>query len=107
MKMHSPGHTSAALITSCDVAGAGTQARLPELPGSLSDLAVLDHVRDAVLELHEHVVAVVDAEAVAGAEVLVDPDTHGGGQPTAYHCRTCQSPSPKHSPAHAWNRADR
>jgi len=34
MKMHSPGHTSAALITAC-TSRAGTQARLPELPGSL------------------------------------------------------------------------
>ena len=39
--------------------------------------AALVHVGDAVLELEEHVGAVVDAQAVAGAQVLVDPHPHG------------------------------
>ena len=37
---------------------------------------VLAHVRDAVLEEHEHVRAVVGAKSVASAEVLIDPDLH-------------------------------
>ncbi len=38
----------------------------------------LGDVGDAVLELGEDVGAVVDAQPVTGAEVLVDPDAHGG-----------------------------
>jgi hypothetical protein len=38
----------------------------------------LGDVGDAVLELGEDVGAVVDAQPVARAEVLVDPDAHGG-----------------------------
>ena len=38
--------------------------------------AVLGHVRDAIFELHEHVGCVIDAEPVAGTEVLVDPHPH-------------------------------
>jgi hypothetical protein len=41
---------------------------------------VLGDVRDAVLQLHEHVVAVVDAQPVAGAQILVDPHPHGTGR---------------------------
>ncbi len=40
-------------------------------------LAALGDVGDAVLELHEHVGTVVDAQPVTGAQVLVDPHTHG------------------------------
>jgi hypothetical protein len=40
----------------------------------------LGDVSDAVLELGEDVGTVVDAQPVAGAEVLVDPDTHGGNE---------------------------
>jgi hypothetical protein len=40
--------------------------------------AGLADVGDPVLELGEDVGAVVDAQPVARAEVLVDPDTHGG-----------------------------
>src|SRR5215218_24325 len=40
--------------------------------------AVVHDVGDAVLEEDEDLGAVVDAEAVAGAQVLVDPDAHGG-----------------------------
>jgi hypothetical protein len=36
----------------------------------------LGHVGDSILELDEDVVAVIDADAIAGAEVLIDPDTH-------------------------------
>ena len=84
MKMHSPGQASAASITACDVAD-GTEASEPEPPGSLSGTPCLADVGDAVLELHEHVGAVVDAQPVAGAQVLVDPHPHaaarhGGGR---------------------------
>lgn len=37
--------------------------------------AVLGDIGDAVLQQDEHVVAVVDAQPVAGAEVLIDPRT--------------------------------
>ena len=57
----------------------------PGSAGIVEDDAVLGDVRDAVLELHEHVGTMVDAEAVAGAEVLVDPDTH--------ECRTVPPPA--------------
>jgi hypothetical protein len=45
--------------------------------GIVEHLAALGDVRNAVLELHEHVGTVVDAQPVTGAQVLVDPDTHG------------------------------
>lgn len=43
----------------------------------------LGHVGDAVFQLHEHVGAVIEAETVAGAQVLIDPDAHGGRNGTA------------------------
>ncbi len=46
--------------------------------GIVEGTGPLVHVGDAVLELHEHVGAVIDAQAIPGAEVLVDPDAHGG-----------------------------
>ena len=39
-------------------------------------VAVLHHVGDAIFELSKNVVAVVDTQAVAGAQVLVNPHTH-------------------------------
>ena len=39
-------------------------------------VAVLGHIGDAVLELHEHVGAMVEAEPVTGAQVLIDPNPH-------------------------------
>jgi oligopeptidase B len=45
--------------------------------GIVEHLAALDDIGDAVLELHEHVGAVIDTQAVTGAEVLIDPHTHG------------------------------
>lgn len=38
--------------------------------------ARLDDIRDAIFEEREHVGAMVDAQAVAGAQVLVDPYSH-------------------------------
>ena len=46
--------------------------------GVVEDLATFDDVGDAVLELHEDVRAVIDAESITGAQVLVDPHSHGG-----------------------------
>ncbi len=48
----------------------------PRAPRIVEHLTVLRDVGDAVLELHEHVGTVVDAQAVAGAQVLVDPHAH-------------------------------
>ena len=59
---------------------AGTRASEPDPPGSFSGAARFRDVGDAVLELGEHVVAVVDAQAVAGAQVLVDPHPHEGAR---------------------------
>jgi oligopeptidase B len=39
-------------------------------------LTVLRHIRNAVLELHEHVGTMVDTEAVSRTQVLVDPHAH-------------------------------
>ena len=44
----------------------------------VEDLTRLGHVGDAVLQLHEDVGAVIEAETVAGTQVLVDPHAHGG-----------------------------
>lgn len=44
--------------------------------GVVECLAVLGDVGDAVLQLHEHVRAVVHTQAVTGAQVLIDPHTH-------------------------------
>jgi hypothetical protein len=38
--------------------------------------SVLGNVGNPVLELHENVVAMIDADSVSSAEVLVDPHTH-------------------------------
>jgi len=45
--------------------------------GVVEHLAVLDDVGDSVLEQDEHIRAVIDTEPITGAEVLVDPHTHG------------------------------
>lgn len=42
--------------------------------------AVLGDVGDPVFELHEDVRAVVDTDAIAGAEVLIDPNSHDGAE---------------------------
>ena len=75
MKMHSPGQSTAASMTACWLRSAHPRqaaraARVVQRP------AVLGDVGDAVLELHEHVGAVVDAQPVAGAQVLIDPHPH-------------------------------
>ncbi len=44
--------------------------------GIVEHLSVLDNVGDAVLEQGEHVGAVIDAQSVTGAQVLVDPHSH-------------------------------
>lgn len=44
--------------------------------GVVARLAGFGDVGDAVLQLDENVVTMVDADAVAGAEVLVDPYSH-------------------------------
>ena len=75
----------------------GTQARLPPLPGSLPGTPFSRHVGDAVLELDEHVGAVVEAQAVARAEVLVDPHPHGSEGIGGYRERA-PVPSPASAP---------
>ena len=74
MKMHSPGQASAAWMTlstlRADLGERAGAARIVEWHAELGD------VGDAVLELGEHVGAVVDAQPVAGAQVLIDPHPH-------------------------------
>ena len=36
----------------------------------------ISHVREAVLEQHEHVRAVIGAQAITRTEILADPDAH-------------------------------
>ena len=91
--MHSPGHTSAACTTAWR-ARLGTHARLPDAAGIVERLAGLGDVGDPVLELHEHVGTVVDAETVAGAQVLVDPHAHGGHLPSTASLAGCAASSP-------------
>ena len=73
--MHSPGQASAAWITSTTLRG-GTSASEPDAARVVERHAELGDVGDAVLELREHVGAVVDAQPVAGAQVLIDPHPH-------------------------------
>ena len=75
MKMHSPGHFSAASIA-WRWSRLGTLGEAPGAARIVEQLADLGHVGDAVLELDEHVRAVIEAQAVAGAQVLVDPHPH-------------------------------
>src|SRR5262249_55183435 len=86
---------------------AGQRARaagVVERPTGLGD------VGDPVLELGEHVRAVVDAQAVAGAEVLIDPDTHAevARYPQRYRAASAmtETPPPRVAPrkAHTWPR---
>jgi hypothetical protein len=67
------GGVDRALDVSTGHAGEGAGATRVVQRGSR-----LGDVGDPVLELGEDVGAVVDAQPVTGAEVLVDPDAHGG-----------------------------
>ncbi len=65
--------------------------------GIVEHLAVLGDVRDAVLELHEDVGAVIDAQTVTGAQVLVDPHTHGAETvPLAVYIGSTVTEEPEH-----------
>ena len=55
------------IIDNCEAVGATGIVQRP---------TVSRHVRNTVLQLHEHVWAMVDTQAVTGAEVLVDPHPH-------------------------------
>ena len=44
--------------------------------GVVERRTVLDNVGDPVFKLNEDVRAVVDAETIAGTEVLIDPNSH-------------------------------
>jgi oligopeptidase B len=64
------------LVASLDGGQAAAAARIVE------DVVALDHVSDPVLQLGEHVGTMVDAQSVAGAQVLVDPYPHDIADPT-------------------------
>src|SRR4051794_33139347 len=48
----------------------------------VEDIVALDHIRDAVLQLGEHVGAMVDTQAVTRTQVLIDPYPHDTADPT-------------------------
>ena len=54
----------------------GHQRKASGTTGVVARLPGLGHVGNAVLELNEDIIAMVDADAVAGTEVLVDPHSH-------------------------------
>src|SRR5206468_3211167 len=54
--------------------------------GVLEDLVAFLDVGEAVVEQGEHVGSDLFTEAVAGAEVLVDPDLHRGASPRSGWC---------------------
>lgn len=58
----------------------GDRGQRPGTTGIVERRTTLTNVGDPVLQLDEDIGTVVDAEPVAGAEVLVDPDAHGGLQ---------------------------
>ena len=81
MKMHSPGHSSADSMTasSCPSGMSAMPAAPWGLPfASAKTFDALLHVGQAVVEEREDVRGDLLAETVAGAQILVDPDLHGG-----------------------------
>ena len=58
------------LVASRDLGQALTPA------GIVEHVLAFDHVCDAIFQLGEHVGAMVDAQPVAGAQVLIDPYPH-------------------------------
>src|SRR5690606_35753146 len=70
----------------CDVLHAGGHGRHARGPLGVAlgfgvDLVALTHVGKTVVEQHEHVGGDLFAQAVAGAEVLIDPNLHRGCTP--------------------------
>ena len=91
-KMHSPGQARAASITfDSNLFGTVTWQARP--PGSLATRprGLVADVGDAVVEEHEQLGTVVGAEAVAGAQILVDPDAHVS-RPIHAPCPGCARP---------------
>ena len=75
MKMHSPGHSSAdSMVASSWPGGHHGEALGPTGVGE--DLVAFLDVGEAVVEEGEHVRGDLFAQAVARAEILVDPDLH-------------------------------
>ena len=101
MKMHSPGQVSAAWITS-PTCRAATHARLPDPPGSLSGPGRSRRRRRCRPRAGRTRRAVIDAQPVTRAQVLVDPHTHGGGNGTAgsvYIGSSVTEPADQRTPA--------
>jgi hypothetical protein len=69
MKMHSPGHSSAASVTASS-RSSGTRAMPAAPPG---DLVALLHVGEAVVEQREYCRCDLLTQTVTGTEILVDP----------------------------------
>ena len=74
----------------------------------------LGHIGDPVLQLHEHVGTMIDTQAVARAQVLIDPHPHDSADPTVTTPRGDESLAPDtvtgvHEPVakqieHHWDR---
>ena len=65
------------LVARLDPGKAATPAGIVEHEGGFG------HVGDAILQLHEHVGAMVDTQSVARTQVLIDPHPHDSADPTA------------------------
>ena len=75
MKMHSPGHSSADSMVASSMP-AGTFGQAVGAARVAEDLVAFLDVGEAVVEQGEHRGRDLLAEAVTGAEVLIDPDLH-------------------------------
>ena len=75
MKMHSPGHSSEASTTASS-SSLGHRGHAGGAAGVVLDVVAFLHVGEAVVEQGEHGRRDLLAQAVARAEILVDPDLH-------------------------------
>ena len=78
MKMHSPGHSSADSTTASSMPSGHVGEALGATRVAEDLVAFLD-VGETVVEQREHGGRDLLAEAVTGAEILVDPDLHLAG----------------------------
>ena len=81
MKMHSPGQSSSSVNHGRLELGGHADDPLG-LTRIVEDPIVVSDIGDAVLEQDEDLGTVVDAEAVTGAQVLVDPYPHDTDEAT-------------------------
>ena len=93
MKMHSPGHSSAASLTA-SFRSLGTRAMPAAPPGSLRTRSLYIHVGQVVIEHRKDSQRDLCANAITGAQILVDPHLH------RLACPRCRAPM---SPGSSWS----